>query len=508
MIRHINKRNMKLSVALGIFIAAQGVLFSQQNTVVQFKCSSYTVDEGVGVAIVNVERVGDTNDEVEVTWIMTGGTAGGGDFSDGSDSLQFFPGETTKDILIGIVDDVLVEVDETVVLGLRVTYPQDVGVGNVAELLIRDNEIAPALTRWKPHLTGSQFLSDTAYGNGRYVVVGGGGILTSMDGGDWTTNWTQQELGTNAECGSFLHPDRIAYGNGIFVAAQSSYPAPCALCCGRRVGLSVNGADWLVHEGPLARELIFGNGVFVAADYNGILTSENGIDWVQSNLLGEGNGIQLAFGNGIFVGVLCPGIWVSRDGSIWTQVGGDLSVCLLDVAYGNGTFVAVGGVGPEGTILTSRDGMAWIQRRQQNRRYLSKVSYGGGFFLVSSRLPDFTAVSSDGVTWTELNTIGEQPVELLNGPKPEGSFLLALSSDSRRVLRSDPVVRLDMKWKGSPELIIDGPLGSTCRIEAAPSLEATRQWTSLGTVTLSNTIFSWQGDLCAANQFYRAVLLP
>src|SRR5438128_1248646 len=62
---------------------------------------------------------------------------------------------------------------------------------------------------WRNPLPQGNDLQGVAYGNGIFVVVGGGAILTSSDGVQWTQ-------------GDFKAPARLTaatYGNGLFVAA-------------------------------------------------------------------------------------------------------------------------------------------------------------------------------------------------------------------------------------------------------------------------------------------------
>jgi hypothetical protein len=86
---------------------------------VQFSAASYSVDEGGASATVTVTRSGGTSGGAMVDYAVVGGTAtNGADYSLASGTLTFGPGETTKTLAIPIVDDALVEGNETVILGL------------------------------------------------------------------------------------------------------------------------------------------------------------------------------------------------------------------------------------------------------------------------------------------------------------------------------------------------------------------------------------------------------
>src|SRR3989442_6022940 len=90
----------------------------------------------------------------------------------------------------------------------------------------------------------------------------------------------------------------------------------------------------------------------------------------------------VAYGNGEFVAVGFGGtILTSTDGVSWVQRQSGTQNYLKGVAYGNGQYVAVGDSDvflTPGTILTSVDGVNWAQHQSGTTHGLSGIAYGNG----------------------------------------------------------------------------------------------------------------------------------
>src|SRR3989442_53295 len=132
----------------------------------------------------------------------------------------------------------------------------------------------------------------------------------------------------------------------------------------------------------------YGNGQFVAVGYyvapsvgglaQTILTSSDGVTWVQRQSGMEGGLEVIGYGNGQFVAVdFVRGTLTSTDGVNWVQHQLAVPSDLNGVAYGSSQFVAVGA---HGTIVTCNDGVNWIQR-QSGAYSLSSIAYGNGQFV-------------------------------------------------------------------------------------------------------------------------------
>jgi hypothetical protein len=115
-----------------------------QPGVLQFSTSAYSVNENGGTATITVTRSGGSNVPVSVSYATSDGTAtAGSDYTAVSGTLNFGVGETSKTFTIPILDDSLVEGNETVNLTLsNPTGGATLGSQTTATLTIQDDEVA------------------------------------------------------------------------------------------------------------------------------------------------------------------------------------------------------------------------------------------------------------------------------------------------------------------------------------------------------------------------------
>jgi DNA-directed RNA polymerase specialized sigma24 family protein len=110
----------------------------------QFSNASYAVNENGGTATITVTRTGGTDGAVSVHYATSNGTAtAGSDYTAASGTLNFGAGETSKTFTIPIINDNLVEGDETVNLAL--TSPAggaSLGSQATATLTIHSDDVA------------------------------------------------------------------------------------------------------------------------------------------------------------------------------------------------------------------------------------------------------------------------------------------------------------------------------------------------------------------------------
>ena len=111
---------------------------------VQFFTSSFSVGETDGSATITVTRSGGTASGITVQYATTNGSAtAGSDYTGTSGTLSFGAGETIKTFVIPILDDGLLEGNETV--NLQLSSPgggATLGVQSTAVLTIVDDEVA------------------------------------------------------------------------------------------------------------------------------------------------------------------------------------------------------------------------------------------------------------------------------------------------------------------------------------------------------------------------------
>jgi hypothetical protein len=100
-------------------ILAESIFAVAINGRVQFDASTFIVNENVGSASCSVTRTGNTSGAVTVHYATSNGTATApADYAAVSGSLTFADGETTKTIVVPILDDNIDEPDETLSLTL------------------------------------------------------------------------------------------------------------------------------------------------------------------------------------------------------------------------------------------------------------------------------------------------------------------------------------------------------------------------------------------------------
>jgi hypothetical protein len=133
---------------------------TQTGSTLQLDQSSYTVNEGAGFATINVTRSGSTSSPATVKFATTDATdvnfncnpANGSqpatsasrkcDYHLASGRLRFAAGETSKSIILSLVDDVYVESSETFTISLSDPTGATLGTPNTATVTITDNDTA------------------------------------------------------------------------------------------------------------------------------------------------------------------------------------------------------------------------------------------------------------------------------------------------------------------------------------------------------------------------------
>ena len=110
--------------------------------VIQFATNAYSRTEDAGLVSINVERTGNTSSNATVQWNVAGGTVTlGADFTAGAARvLTFAPGQTNAAILLTLVDDSLVESNETVNLSLSNPINAVLGATTLTTLTFIDND--------------------------------------------------------------------------------------------------------------------------------------------------------------------------------------------------------------------------------------------------------------------------------------------------------------------------------------------------------------------------------
>ncbi len=115
----------------------------------QFEQSMIAVNENAGTATITVDRVGGSNGSVSVNYTTSSGTSiSAVDFSGNSGTLTFADGEVTKSFTVPILNDSIVEPNETFQISLNAplsnALPDNsvLGTQSIATVTIRDDEVA------------------------------------------------------------------------------------------------------------------------------------------------------------------------------------------------------------------------------------------------------------------------------------------------------------------------------------------------------------------------------
>ncbi len=154
-----------------------------------------------------------------------------------------------------------------------------------------------------------------------------GRFFTSANGADWTRGPDRPSAKL----------DRIAFGNGVFVAAGAI-----------TLLSSKDGVNWTDSDPGMSEWIVglaFGNSRFMALGEEGtITTSTNGADWrVLAQFQARPTGLD--FVDGIFVAFSPETIWTSGDGIRWTSAPAGTSQVLQAAAQNQGNYVVVGDSG-------------------------------------------------------------------------------------------------------------------------------------------------------------------
>lgn len=251
-------------------------------------------------------------------------------------------------------------------------------------------------------IIGTNTWNGIAYGNGRYVVVGDNGYVTSStDGITWET--PKAITGANRWFS-------VAFGKGKFVAID--WYAPC------NVMTSTDGINWTKQSNKLPHvnnryydAVRFCNGMFIAVGAAQISTSANGITWTRT-WLNSGMYIprDIAYGNGKYVtGIGGANVLTSSDGITWTM---KQHQCLLGnyyiygIAFGNGIFVMVGNKGI--TARSTDGGETWeIPSTFVSKKNWRGIVFSNGKFIAVTT-DGYVATSTDGITWTTPEQIRDE----------------------------------------------------------------------------------------------------
>jgi len=259
-----------------------------------------------------------------------------------------------------------------------------------------------------------------AYGTDKFVAIIGthirpGPLAYSSDGITWTrVNINKTNLLENIFLGDTFFED-IAYGNGKFVAVGSS---DGRLNTGGKIAYSSDGINWTdvktkTFKKESIRNIVYGNGMFVAAADGIMAYSSDGIYWtaIKKFPFKRKNG-NFTYCGGKFFVLEDSKIAYSPDGIYWSKMENPFKkYAINNLVYGNGKFVAVGNDYKAGNsnIAYSSDGMNWKEATNdiyvpiflENKNIDNVLAYGDGKFVIAGKGGKM-AYSLDGITWITI----------------------------------------------------------------------------------------------------------
>lgn len=191
---------------------------SAQPAVVEFSAGAFRVDENAGPVVISVRRTGATNLACSADYATSNNTAtAGADYSSQSGTLSFFPGETNRTITLAMLDDGLVEGDETVWLSLSVpTGGAVLGLQSNAVLTITDDETPTVLDpTFHPGAGASNDVFALALQPDGKIVIGG--QFTAFDN---TNRGRIARLNADGSLDLSFNPGAGANGDVYAVAVQ------------------------------------------------------------------------------------------------------------------------------------------------------------------------------------------------------------------------------------------------------------------------------------------------
>ena len=246
-------------------------------------------------------------------------------------------------------------------------------------------------------------LSETAFGNNTFVVVGSSPTGNNLSG--------------------------ITFGSNTFVAAGVT---------GKIVRSTDNGTSWNSATSPTANNLNrveFGNNTFVAVGDSGniVRSTDTGasFDNVTSPTANSLSGVS--FGNSTFVAVGSSGSIVKStdNGVSWDNATSPTGNNLLEAAFGNNTFVAVGS---SGNIVRSADnGTSWVNTTNNS---ISKLYVSWSEVSQVGSISQIRVKNYDNTSWSTIDGDGNNGINLIksrNASHPSladnGTHLFAVWSE-------------------------------------------------------------------------------
>lgn len=253
-------------------------------------------------------------------------------------------------------------------------------------------------------------IKSIAYGKGMYVAISNTStIYYSSDGIRWYT------AGGNLQC---LLTD-VAFGNDVFVAVGSD---------GGDDG-TVNGEmrysfDGVIWKKTIARNsydiggfnsVAFNGTSFVAISSDGNYNAYTTTGEIYTEIDGRISLYSIEYGNGVFVAKDYEGqmpygnLYYSYTGNIWTKANTPNTYAFIDadICFGNGIFIVNT---DDGVYLKSKDGINWkeVEYKTVYPVFGACITYGNGKFISNGKFKSKRDDSNGKLIYLEFMREGEK----------------------------------------------------------------------------------------------------
>ena len=254
---------------------------------VQIGSATYAAGEAAGTFQVSVTRSGDAGGAATVTYATSNGTAtAGADYTATTGVLSFAPGETTKSIAIQVLNDTLVEGNETINLTLSAPTGATLGTRSTATLTIASDDAAPLPA---VQLAGAAYAAgegdgvvnvtlsrsgDTSAASSVTVTTSNGSAAAGADYAAVTAVVTFAAGETSKTVAVLLHEDALVEGAETFTVTVHS-PAGAVLGARTSAVVTINDNDTAPPPPPPPPAPVTGTisgTLFNDADGNGAIT--------------------------------------------------------------------------------------------------------------------------------------------------------------------------------------------------------------------------------------------
>lgn len=173
-----------------------------------------------------------------------------------------------------------------------------------------------------------------------------------------------------------------AYGNGVYVAVATHNMVD--------VAYSLDGVLWNYVALPEAgwRNVVFGNGKFMASDAAVYFISTDGINWEKKEIpFTEGHDIiaNAIFQNGLFIAKAIKELHFSSDGETWQSTPfpePDANITDVTPVYGSGIYIAP--VYDSSIFLSSPDLIQWEMGGLPSKAMWGPAAYGNNRFIITA----------------------------------------------------------------------------------------------------------------------------